>query len=251
MIAVQSVSVPGRLSGVSVDANPGEVLAILGPNGAGKSTLLAVMAGSLRASTGTVRIDAVPVRAWSRAKLAQRRAVVAQSVPPPFPLTVQEVVALGRIPHGDERVAGTIVAVSLAEVGLADHAFRSYPTLSGGERQRVQVARALAQVYGVQSSILLLDEPNAAADVAWQERLLALLRQKSRAGATIVVVLHDLNLACRWADRAVVLHDGQTVGSGTPGAALDGPHVSAAWDIPFLRGQAGPFPVLFPALEPS
>ncbi|MES2639989.1 MAG: ATP-binding cassette domain-containing protein [Myxococcota bacterium] len=248
MIRAEGLVVRGRLDGVDLHVRKGELCVLVGPNGAGKSTLLAALAGDLRAERGAVTLAGRALSRWDRRALARRRAVVLQQVPAAFPLTVAEVVSLGRLPHGDERRADTIVARALSEVGLLGFAARLYPTLSGGERQRVQIARAFAQLDGVIDPVLLLDEPTAAADLAWQERLLAGLRARADAGATVVVVLHDLNLAVRWAHAIVLLSNGWVAAAGATDV-LTAPRLSAAWGVRFDVYDLGGRPVFFPTLE--
>lgn len=251
MIRATGVTVPKRLEAVSIEVGRGEVCALVGPNGAGKSTLLSVLAGLVRASGGIVTLGEREVAAWVPLALAKRRAVVTQGAPAPFPLTIHEVVALGRLPHGDERVADGVVHRCLDAVGLTGMADRGFATLSGGERQRVQIARAFAQVDGVAGAVLLLDEPTAAADLAWQERLMAELRRRADEGATVVVVVHDLNLASRWADSVVVLHRGRVIGQGTPSEVLTGPRLAEAWGIAFHHARIAGHGVVIPTLEPT
>jgi iron complex transport system ATP-binding protein len=248
VIRAEGLVVRGRLDGVDLHVRKGELCVLVGPNGAGKSTLLAALAGDQRAEQGAVTFAGQPLSRWDPRALARRRAVVLQQVPAAFPLTVAEVVALGRLPHGDERRADAIVARALAEVGLLGFAARLYPTLSGGERQRVQIARAFAQLDGVIDPVLLLDEPTAAADLAWQERLLAGLRARADAGATVVVVLHDLNLAVRWAHAIVLLSNGWVAAAGATDV-LTAPRLSAAWGVRFDVYDLGGRPVFFPTLE--
>jgi iron complex transport system ATP-binding protein len=242
VIAAERVAIPGRLDGVSMTVRAGRVCALLGPNGAGKSTLLAVLGGLLDPASGSVQLDGLPLR--DRKALAQRRAFVAQASAVAS-LTVAELSALGRLPHGDEPDAA--VARALETVGLTALARRTYARLSGGERQRVQIARAFVQVDGVDAPVLLLDEPTAAADLAWQERILDKLRRRARAGATVVVAIHDLNLALRWADDVVVLHRGRVVASGPPETALRG--AGTFWGITFHHATVAGHGVVIPILE--
>jgi iron complex transport system ATP-binding protein len=249
MISARGVCVPGRLDRVDLTVQAGELRALVGPNGAGKSTLLGALAGDVRVAAGVVELDGRPLRAWEPGELARVRAVVAQHSDASFPLTVREVVALGRLPHGDERHARAAVDRALDAVGLTTLADRPIPRLSGGERQRAHVARALAQIDGVPQPVLLLDEPTAAADLAWQERLLGHLRARAEGGACVVVVLHDLNQAARWARRVTVLHRGRVLADAPPEQALDAQRLSAAWGLPLRRLDVGGHPLLVPSPE--
>ncbi|MEQ6896405.1 heme ABC transporter ATP-binding protein [Microbacterium sp. KR10-403] len=208
-----SVRIGGRpiVDDVTLDAASGRVTAIIGPNGAGKSTLLGAAAGHHRPHSGRVllagrELGRIPVR-----EAARMRAVMAQDSAVAFPFTVREVVALGRTawpsdPAADDR----IVAGALEQVGLVHLAEREITTLSGGERQLAALARVIAQATPVGSeSVILLDEPTAAMDVAHAEATLGLLRALAAAGAAVVVVLHDLDAAAAYADRLALVQHGR------------------------------------------
>jgi iron complex transport system ATP-binding protein len=200
----------------------GELLAVVGPNGAGKSTLLRALTGEW-ASHGQLTLLGRPLRAWSRPLLAQRMAVMPQNSHLQFDFLVHEVVALGRLPHR-AREPGTnhhAVQEVIGVLGLESLKHRRFTTLSGGERQRVQFGRVLAQIWGVeQPGLLLLDEPTSALDLAQQKQVLDMARAQSQQGCAVLAVLHDLNLAARYADRIVVLKDGTLKHEGTPDAVL-------------------------------
>ncbi len=210
------------LDTVSTGFEPGQLTAIVGPNGAGKTTLLRVLTGEARPDAGDAVIDGRAIRSWPRQALARRMAVVPQASRIAFDFLVSEVVALGRTAHAhssskarDDR----LVSEALDEVGLAGFASRRYPTLSGGERQRVHLARALVQIAEpapASPPVLLLDEPTSALDLAQQRIALQAARRRALAGAMVVTVLHDLNLALAFADRLLVLRAGQVVASGMP-----------------------------------
>jgi iron complex transport system ATP-binding protein len=203
-------------------ARAGQVTALIGPNGAGKSTLMTALIGQRRLTAGSVTFggrDLIGMPASERAKLC---AYVEQSAATPERLTVRDVVGLGRIPFqstwqttltGDDE---TIVATALDELGMTAFAQRLYHTLSGGEQQRVQMARALAQ----EPKLLLLDEPTSHLDIEAQLLALDLLHESSRAGCTVLLAMHDLNLAARYCDHLVVLKSGRVVTEGPPGDVL-------------------------------
>lgn len=220
------VSVKGRwlLRGVTVHARAGEVLAVLGPNGAGKSTLLAALSGARRPDEGEVRFGGVSLRSLSLRELARRRAVLSQAVGVPFPFTCREVVLLGRTPFAGESSAERdeeIARAALESVGAEHLGARTFPTLSGGEQQRVQLARALAQLWEVDGArALLLDEPTASLDPAHQHLILSLVRRVATRGACVVVVLHDLALAARYADQVLLLSQGNVRAAGAPRGVL-------------------------------
>ena len=192
---------------VSCHVNTGEVLAIIGPNGAGKSTLLNAIAGDIEYS-GNINIAGIA----SEPKLRARQlAVLPQLSLLNFPYRVSEVVGLARIPHntGHQRDA-EIVQEALALMDISFLSERLYTELSGGEKQRVQLARVFAQIWQKsdapnQSRLLLLDEPTAALDLGHQRLLMHAIRELANHGVAVVMVLHDINLAARYADTALAL----------------------------------------------
>ena len=208
------VSADGRrvLATVSAVLRAGRVTAIVGPNGTGKSTLLGLLAGQRAPLAGSVLLDGLPLHRQPVAPLARRRALMAQESAVAFDFSATEVVELGRFPHRHRPApdeAG-IVAHALAAAGVAHLAGRSVQTLSGGEKARVHLARALAQIGHPPADgaerWLLADEPTAALDLQHQHRCMRLLRQWAvERGVGVVAVLHDLNLALRYADDALVL----------------------------------------------
>jgi iron complex transport system ATP-binding protein len=212
------------LRGVDLDVAAGEVVCLVGPNGAGKSTLLAALAGDLR-YTGEIALAGHEVRARSPGALAALRALLRQRSALTAAFTALEVVRLGQ-PRADDAAA----LRALAEVEMAGRAHRSYPTLSGGEQQRVQLARVLAQLAGRPAAALLLDEPTAALDLRHQQLVIACARRAAAAGHAVVIVLHDLALAARCADRVVVLAAGRVLADGPP-ATLTSELVSRAFDV--------------------
>jgi iron complex transport system ATP-binding protein len=200
------------VDGVHATPPSGALTGLLGPNGAGKSTLLRMIAGLLDPEAGAVLVDHGAVHDLPRRERARRIALLEQESSSTVPLTVREVVALGRIPYrtlwGTD-AADDAVDRALAAAG-ADHlAERSWDALSGGERQRVHIARALAQ----EPELLLLDEPTNHLDVAAQ---LSLLRFVRDLGRTTVAALHDLNLAAAYCDHVLVLSQGVLVAAGDP-----------------------------------
>ena len=204
------------VDGIDATPTPGHLTGLLGPNGAGKTTLLRLVAGLLVPEAGAVLVDDTPVHDLPRRSRARRIALVEQESASTVPLTVREVVTLGRIPYrslwGSDDDGGAVDRAlrSAQALGLAD---RAWSTLSGGERQRVHVARALAQ----EPSLLLLDEPTNHLDVSAQLSLLAFVRDL---GITSVAALHDLNLAAAFCEHVLVLADGHLVAAGHPADVL-------------------------------
>ncbi len=250
MIEATGVTLRARGTGralveeVSLRLEAGEVLAVVGPNGAGKSTLLHALSGELRPAAGAIAFCGRALEDWPARALARRRAVVSQRVALAFPMTVREVVALGRLPwHGTREAAcdAAAVAAAMGRAGVASLAPRAYATLSGGEQQRVQVARALAQLDGAEApAALLLDEPTASLDAAHRAGLLrALRRLAAEAGSAVLVVLHDLNEAAFVADRVAVLQAGRCVALGPPARALDPSLLARIYGLPFRAVPGG------------
>ena len=209
------------LEGVSMEAPAGGCTAVLGPNGSGKSTLLRVLLGTLAPQAGTAEFDGRALAAWSRPELARAVGVVPQGEEAAFPIVVRDLVAMGRYPHlGPWRREGAAdrraVEEAMRRCDVSTLADRPVGNLSGGERQRAKVARALAQ----EPRALALDEPTAALDVGHEMAIWELLRDLGRAGTTVLVVTHNLNLAARYADRLVLLHQGRVAAAGTPAQVL-------------------------------
>jgi len=222
------------LRDVAIELRPGEVLAIVGPNGAGKTTLLRALAGELRPTIGAVSLDGHPLATWSPQELARRRAVLPQKPVLSAAFTIEEVVHLGRFPHGGAEIEDTAaVQRALSSVGLADRAGDPYTNLSGGEEQRVMVARVLAQLDANHDRprYLLLDEPTAALDLAWQHRLLSLARQLAQLGVAVFAILHDLTLAATYADRVGLLVDGRLTALGASREVLTAAAIERAYGV--------------------
>ena len=201
---------------VSLRLDSGEVTAIIGPNGAGKSTLLSVAAGQLKPSSGKVMLGTRESHKVPAAEAARRRAVMPQDSSVAFAFTVREVVEMGRTPWRKVRTHdGGAVDSALELTGLSDLAERDITTLSSGERQRAALARVIAQATPVaEGSVILLDEPTSAMDVAHAEATLVLMRELASHGAAVGVVLHDLDAAASYADRLVLMERGQVRATG-------------------------------------
>ncbi|MFO7788116.1 MAG: ABC transporter ATP-binding protein [Halospina sp.] len=196
----------------------GEFTAILGHNGSGKSTLMQVMARQMKPDGGMIRLDDQLLERYSQRELARRMAFLPQQLPEVAGLDVRELVRLGRFPwrglvrrwHRDDAVA---VDWALEQTGMTDYATHLVDQLSGGERQRAWIAMLLAQ----EAPLLLLDEPTSALDLSHQYESMTLLRELNRsAGRGVAVILHDVNLAARYADRVIALKQGWPVFDGPP-----------------------------------
>lgn len=226
------------LKNIDLQLRAGEVGVILGPNGAGKSTLLGALGGLQRTDAGRVWLNGRPLDTVNSAGFARHRAYLPQDLVPAFDFTAQEVVELGRYPHRlhPESDEAAIVRAAMRRVSVEALARRGIRQLSGGERARVQLARAMAQVWRPCADglprWLLLDEPTAALDLQHQHQGLGALRDWSREqGIGVLMVLHDLNLALRYADRAWVLAHGQLVSHGATADALTADLVRAVWRV--------------------
>lgn len=230
-VEARDVVVHGRLEGVSISVEAGEIHALVGPNGSGKSTLLAVLAGDLSPDTGTVLLEG---ESWSRTsarEAARRRALLAQETPLAFPFTVREVVGWGRLPwRGTDAMASDdeVIAEVIAQHGLNALVDRPVTSLSGGERARVHLARVLAQ----RAPVLLLDEADAALDLAGQAHLDAAVRRRREAGDAIVIVGHDLGRLAALADSATLLARGCVVGQGSANTTLTAEALTHAYGVP-------------------
>jgi len=205
------------VDGVDLEISGGEMIAIVGPNGAGKSTLLRMLSGDLRPTGGSVALHQRDIAAWLPRELALRRAMLSQHVHVTFPFTVEEIVEMGT--GGRSRAASrAMVDVALHEVGLERFRDRQLPTLSGGEQQRAHFARVLVQLACGEAmhgpGLLLLDEPTSSLDLRHQIDLVESSRRRAQGGTAVVAILHDLNLAMRFADRIVLLHRGRLAAIG-------------------------------------
>lgn len=226
-----SVSLRGTalIADVSLSIGTGEMLAVVGPNGAGKTTLLRTLYRAQRPSAGRVLVDGADVWKLPGKQAARRVAAVLQEAIGDFELTVFDMVAMGRTPYkrsfeADNREDREIVGAALAALDIADLAGVAYGRLSGGQKQRVLIARALAQ----RTDVIVLDEPTNHLDLRHQHEALQLLRET---GATVVVALHDLNLAAAYCDRICVLDGGRRVALGTPAEVLTAEMLSDVYEV--------------------
>ena len=222
------------LADADLELRSGKITVIIGPNGAGKSTLLSVAAGVRRPDEGSVTLDGEDLSGLSVKELAKRRAVMPQDSTVAFPFTVREVVAMGRTVWNETVGTDDRAAMDALElIGLSEFADRPITTLSGGETQLVSFARIIAQVAPVdERSVVLLDEPTAAMDVAHAEATLTTARHLASLGAAIGIVLHDLDAAAAYADQLVLMAKGRVKRTGPVGAVCHAPLLSEVYGSP-------------------
>lgn len=207
-----------HLDDVSTEIPYGKITTIIGPNGSGKSTLLNVISRNHKVNSGTVMLEHKDILTFKPKEFARKLAIVYQHNTTPEELTVEKLVAFGRVPHQSFMKRQTTlddeaVDWALTVTNLLDKRERSLMALSGGERQRVWIAMALAQ----RTAILCLDEPTTYLDMYYQLELLDLVKRlNDEHGLTIVMVLHDMNQALRYSDHIIMMNDGYIVAEGTP-----------------------------------
>ncbi|GAA1482627.1 ABC transporter ATP-binding protein [Gordonia sinesedis] len=245
-LAARDVTVGYRdrtvITGLDLELSAGRLTGIVGPNGCGKSTLLKALSRLVPISGGSVEIDGRTLDSVSTRELATKIGVLPQNPVAPDGILVSDLVALGRHPHqswlrqwgsGD----ADVVSEALTRTGVADLADRRVDSLSGGQRQRVWIAMVLAQ----QTEILLLDEPTTYLDLARSLEVLDLIDVlHTERGRTVVMVLHDLGLACRYCDELVVMRDGAVVAAGAPSDVIT---ESLLWEVFGLRSRVIADPV--------
>ncbi len=206
------------LAAIDLAVVPSEFTALIGPNGAGKTTLLRILAGDLSPTAGRVTFQGQKLAAFSKLELAQKRAVLPQQSSLAFPLSVEEVIAMGRGPFREtHRVVDQAVMKAMRETDIMPLAGRDYLTLSGGERQRVHLARVWAQVRGMSPEgprLLFLDEPTNHLDLAHRRQILQSAKSLTDDGVTVIAVLHDFNEVLDYADHVAVLDRGRRVAWG-------------------------------------
>ncbi|MCX2968689.1 MULTISPECIES: ABC transporter ATP-binding protein [Streptomyces] len=243
---------PGRpvLHGVDLGVGPGELTALIGLNGCGKSTLLRLLAGVIRPDRGRVLLGGADLARMGRRAAARRVALLHQSAPPVPGMTVRQLVRQGRyaqrgplgmLRDGDDAA----VRRALCDTGVEDWTDRPVDALSGGERQRVRLAMALAQ----DTRVLLLDEPTTYLDLHHQlEVLQTVVRLRAERGLTVVMVLHDLGHAARFAERIVALRAGRVVADGAPKDVVTPELLAGVLDVAGRVGRdpEGGWPVCYP-----
>lgn len=245
------------LQQVSFQAQPGQLTVLLGANGAGKSTLLRLLAGEMYPQSGQLMFNGQQIHSYSPAQLALHRAVLTQHFTVTLPFTCEEIVMMGRYPHYGQTPAQAdhnIVAANMNDLNITHFRKRQFNTLSGGEQQRVQFARVLTQLDAATNptkKMLLLDEPTASMDYLHQQRCLRKAREVARMGCTVIVVLHDLNLAAQFADHILLLREGLLIGKDTPAQLLTPDIIQMTYGIAVnvIHHHDYPFPIIIPILD--
>lgn len=219
------------LKDVAFNVKEGEVLSIVGPNGSGKTTLLKCILHILKPKKNTVLVDDVDSVKLNSKELAMAFGYVPQSSTSTFPFTVFDIVLMGRrayIHWGVGQHDNEIVAETLDFLGIGDLAFRHFNELSGGEQQKVIVARALAQ----QPQFLLLDEPTSSLDIRHQMELLCIMRSLTQnKECSVIMAIHDLNLASRFSDKMILLKKGVIFAAGSPKDVLNEPNIEKVYGV--------------------
>lgn len=222
---------PPLLEDVTTSFADGKITAILGPNGCGKSTLLKIICRLLTPSAGTVLLHGQNVHTMKTKAFAKEVALLAQTNHPPE-ITVEDLVAYGRYPHqkygqGLTKADKEIIAQAMEQVKASEYAHRYVNRLSGGQRQRAYIAMALAQ----NTDIIFLDEPTTYLDINIRFEIMELIRSLNENGKTIIMVLHDLNLALEYSDHIILMNQGRIVSEGTPQQIITSGDIDQVFDI--------------------
>ncbi len=225
------------LSAVPFELKAGQMLGLIGPNGAGKTTLLRLLAGLLTADSGSITLDGVDYQTLAPQLRAQKISYLAQSGTAHWPMSVERIIELGRLPHlsnwqKPSTHDGEIIQRTMQQTDVTQFKDRLFNTLSGGERARVLLARALA----AEPEILLADEPVSALDLAHQLEVMSSLKTFCENGGAAVVVLHDLRLAAHYCHRLLMLNQGQVLAEGPPEEVLTENNMEHAFGIKMREG---------------
>ena len=232
---------------VHLTLNAGELTILVGPNGAGKTTLVRAMTGLVR-SKGSVAFDGNDLHGIAPRARARAISYLPQGHEFHWPMSVDNIVALGREPHADpfsQTSAADRIAIERAmeATSVMEFSSRLISTLSGGERARVAIARALA----TEASVLIADEPTASLDERHQLIVMDLLQRIAHDGTAVLAIIHDLTLAMRFADRVVVMHEGQITANDTPALALTPDRIAEVFGISVNRVETPDGPLLIPS----
>jgi len=231
MISVEqikySVGAKNILNNISIQFLPGTCNLIIGPNGSGKSTLIKLLSGELNNYDGRVMYNGADIKTFTKLRLAASRAVLSQQTELSFPMTVEEVVMLGRNPHFEFNPTKKDLEIVKEVINLLDlnsFIYRNYQSLSGGEKQRVHYARVLAQIWespNGEQRYLFLDEPLNNLDIYYQEHFLKMAVSLLNETTTLIGVVHDINIALRYANQLSFLKEGAIIKNGVPAKIVD------------------------------
>ena len=234
------ISLGGRdiLNNISVEISAGEITTVIGPNGAGKSTLLKALAGDIKPDKGNIFYDGKNLIDINIQERAFTRSVMSQLQPIAFDFSVREIIEMGWIDRGQsdyaEEFENAVMDIVL-ECGVENLIHRNFNTLSGGEQRRIHFARTLLQLWRPSDAkdpkYLLLDEPTANLDLTYEVKMLNIIKEVSKEGSGVMLVLHDLNLAAKYSDKIILLSNGKMVKIGSPKDVLKAELLSVIYDI--------------------
>ena len=225
------------LNNISLEFKPGEFTVIMGQNGAGKSTLLKLLAGSTKVTEGEIALFNKRIEDYKEIELSKIRAVLSQHYEISFPVSIRDIVMMGRYPHYKSeptRLDYEIIDETLSLMGIKNLKDRNYDTLSGGEAQKVQMARVLSQIWQHDKNnnkILFLDEPVSQLDIQYQYFMLQVARKFTKENVMVIAILHDLNLALTYADKIVFLKNGKLIKTFNSVHDVDKEIVNKVFDI--------------------
>lgn len=215
------------LHDINLTLKAGEILAVVGANGAGKTTLLNSISGDVIFTQGAMTLCGKKHSDWSLQQRAKHLALLPQFSLLNFPYTVEEVVGLGRIPHRTGMdIDEQIIRDAMIKMDVIHLAHRPYTQLSGGEKQRTQLARVMTQIWreaDAQPRLLLLDEPSTGLDLGHQQQLMNAVVTFAKQGVGILMVVHDINIAAKYADNIIALDDGHIAAYGTTDTVISAP----------------------------
>ena len=244
-MTIRAISISAEIDGIpllsdmSLEIVPGEVLALVGPNGAGKSTLLSVLAGDLNPVQGSIFYNKRNIAQLDVQERAHYRSVMSQALPMVFDFSVKDIVEMGWLHNGQHFYSDhfkSAVQQIIDQCNISSLINRRFNTLSGGEQKRVHFARALLQLWKCEDSLeakyLMLDEPLANLDIRHELSLLAVIRKAAASGIGVLIILHDLNLAAKFADKVAMLNQGRIVGLGVPEDVLTTQLLTSVYDVP-------------------
>ena len=224
------------VNNISCSIQPNEFVVIMGANGAGKSTLLKLIAGAIEPSNGAVLFSGKKIKEYDAAELSQKRAILSQHYHIAFPMCVSDIVMMGRYPYVDIVAPQTNISICdtcMDVMQINELRDRDYHTLSGGEAQKVQMSRVVAQITNDNSDekLLLLDEPVSHLDIKHQHELLTVAKNLLNHKTSVVAVLHDINLALKYADRIIFMKQGEIKHSLSNTAAINNTILKDIFDI--------------------